>query len=111
MEMEIEMEMEIGTGLGLAGQVCLTDWPDWAGLSRTGPGLGGLDWTGPDRTGLTDCLDRSGLDRTGLEPCGWTGLGWDLAAWRPRDLEKAEQHSVGCKHTTNSSHRIKMDTC
>ncbi|MCX5959195.1 MAG: hypothetical protein NT053_04935, partial [Cyanobacteria bacterium] len=64
-------------------------------------------WTG---------LDWTGLDWTGLEPCGWpgldwTGLDWDLAAWRPRDLEKAEQHSVGRKHTTTSSHRIKMTTC
>ena len=97
--MEIEIEME--TGLGLAGLVCLTDWSDWAGLSRTG-----LGWTG-----LTDCLDRSGLDWTGLDPCGWAGLGWDLAAWRPGGLEKPEQHLLDCKHTTNSSHRIMMATC
>jgi hypothetical protein len=85
----MEIEIEIGTGL------------DWTGLGLAGP----------DRTGLSDCLDRSGLDWTGLEPCGWAGLGWDLAAWRPRDLEKAEQHPYASKHTTNSSHRIKMDAC
>jgi hypothetical protein len=88
--MGMEMEMEIGTELDLAGL-------DWAGLT-------GLSRTGPDRTGLTDCLDRSGLDWTGLEPCGWAGLGFG-------GLEKSEQHSLGCKHTTNSSHHIKMAAC
>jgi hypothetical protein len=50
----------------------------------------------------------SGLGLAGL---GWAGLGWDLALWRPGGLEKAEQHSLACKRTTDSSHRIKMDTC
>ncbi len=83
MEIEMEMEMEIGSGLGLAG----------------------LGWSGLGWTGLTDCLNRSGLDWTGLDPCGWTGTWW------PGGLEKPEQHSLARKRTTDSSHRIKMDTC